>query len=165
MVSTKSGFSLMELIAVLAIISILSTIAYPTYVHVKINARRTDGQGAVVATEGMIERYLAENNKANIDSGDMALAQFSNYAAGSGSPVISKGGYYKISIVPDSSGYAVNATAIASGTTNACSAVANVEALDECSDTDCWIISIKDGQKQSTNSVGTVANASTTTCW
>ncbi len=159
------GMTLMELIVVLAIVALLASIAYPNYVRMKQNTRRADAQAAVIATEAIVERYLAENNKANIDSTDLALTQFLNYSPSSTSPVLSKGGYYKISITTSSSTYAIKATAIADGGTTACSAVANAQALDQCSDSNCWVISKVDGAKQSTNSTGVVANEATTTCW
>ncbi len=155
----------MELLTVVAIIAILAAVAYPNYIRVKQNTRRADAHAAVLATQAIVERYLSESNKGNIDNTDMALSQFTSYAAAAGSPVLTGGGYYKVSIVPDASAYTINATAIANGGTTACSTVAIPEAYDQCADTDCWVISMAAGNKQSTNSVGTVANASTTTCW
>lgn len=67
----ETGVTLMELIIVIAIIAILASVGYPNYVRLKQETRRADGQTSVVATEGIVERYLAENNKANIDSTDM----------------------------------------------------------------------------------------------
>lgn len=163
--TAKRGVTLMELVVVIAIIAILATIAFPNYLRIKQETRRADATSAVIATQGIVERYLSENNKANIDSGDMALSQFSNYAEGSGTPVITKNGYYLITIVPDTTFYTINATAIADGTTTACTTVSNPESFDQCADTACWVISISNGAKQSTNSTGGVADAATTTCW
>lgn len=159
------GLTLMELIVVVAIVALLATVAYPNYIRLKQSTRRADAQSAVVATQAIVERYLSENNKPVIDADDLALDQFANYAAGSGTPVVTSGGYYKISIVPDAGGYAINATAIANDSTTACSAVNSGQAIDQCSDSACWVISIVNGAKQSTNSTGDVANAETTTCW
>lgn len=159
------GMTLMELIVVIAIVALLASIAYPNYVRLKQTTRRADAQAAVIATQAIVERYLSENNKANIDADDLDLTQFENYSAGSGTPVLSTGSYYKVSIVPETVGYTINATAVADGTTNACSVVANAQALDQCSDSNCWVISITNGAKTSTNSTGVVANETTTTCW
>lgn len=162
----KRGVTLMELIVVIAIVAILASVAYPNYIRVKMETRRSEAQTAVLTAQGIVERYLSENNKPNIDSGDMALAQFADYDASSISPVITSGGYYVISIVPDSLSYTINATAIASGTTSACTAAPSFpEAYDQCGDLSCWIISIADGQKQSTNNLGVVADATATICW
>lgn len=160
----EDGVTLMELIIVVAIIAILASVGYPNYVRLKQETRRADGQTSVVATEGIVERYLAENNKANIDSSDMALAQFSNYSTSSGTPQLSNDGYYRITIVPDGTGYAVNATATVTGGLSDCTISGNAS-VEQCADTACRVISIYHGQKQSTNSTGTVANATTTTCW
>lgn len=161
----KRGVTLMELVVVIAIIAILATIAFPNYLRIKQETRRGEATSAVIATQGIVERYLVENNKANIDSGDMALSQFSNYDVGSGTPVETASGYYIITIVPDTNFYTINATAVTDGTTTACSLVANPESFDQCGDTACWVISISDGAKQSTNSTGDVADEATTTCW
>lgn len=159
-----SGVTLMELIIVVAIIAILASVGYPNYVRLKQETRRADAQAAVVATEGIVERYLAENDKPNIGSSDMALAQFANFSTSSGTPQLSNSGYYRITIVPDSTGYAVNATATVTGGLTDCTISGNTT-VEQCADTACRVISIYHGQKQSTNSLGTVANETATTCW
>lgn len=155
------GVTLMELIIAVAVLAILVTAAYPNYKRLKQESRRSDAQTSVIATEAMVERYLTENNKVNLDSNDMALTQFANYDPSSSTPVISNGGGYIITIIPDSSSYTINATATAAGVKNDC----NSSNLGQCADTACRIISIVAGEKQSTNSTGSVADATTTTCW
>ena len=159
------GVTLMELIVVIAIIAVLASIAYPNYVRIKQETRRSDAQGTVIALHAVVERYLAENNKSTIDDDDMDLDQFSNYKSGSVTPAVTNGGYYVITIEPDTEFYTVSATAIANGTTSACSLVSTPETFDQCGDTACWVISIQNGEQQSTNSSGLVADADTTTCW
>jgi type IV pilus assembly protein PilE len=44
----KNGFSLIELMFVLGIIGVLSTLAYPNYMHYLTQARRLDGQTALL---------------------------------------------------------------------------------------------------------------------
>jgi type IV pilus assembly protein PilE len=157
-----SAVTLMELIVVVAIIAIMAGIGYPSYVHVQQQVRRSDAQSAVLATVAIVQRYLGENNKANIDSTDMTLTEFANYSPSSGTPVVSSGGYYVITIVPDSTSYTVNATATAAGALDDCS---SNPTFAQCADTTCRVISIADGLKQSTSSTGSVANAAATTCW
>lgn len=160
-----AAVTFMELIVVMVVIALLAVIAYPNFVRMKLSTRRADAQASVNATYSIVERYLAENNKANITSSDLDLDQFSSYKASSTSPIISNAGYYKVTIVPETDGYSVNAIAIADGTTSACSTVSNAETLDQCADSTCWTISIVNGAKQSTNSTGVVADANTTSCW
>ncbi len=155
------GVTLIELIVVVAVIAILSTVAYPNYKRLKQESSRADAQASVIATEGIVQRYLTENNKANLDSSDMALTQFANYSPNSSIPVLSNGGNYIITIIPDSTSYTINATATATGVSGDCSD----SNLGQCADITCRIISIAAGEKQSTNSLGSIANAITTTCW
>lgn len=155
------GITLMELIIVVAIIAILATAAYPNYKRLKQESRRADAHTSIIATEGIVERYLTENNKVNLDSSDMALPQFKNYDVSSSTPIISNGGGYIITIVPDSASYTINATATAAGVSGDCSG----SNLGQCADSACRIISLAGGEKQSTNNTGSVANATTTTCW
>lgn len=159
-----TGVSLMELLIVVAIVAIIATVAYPNYLRTKQETRRADAHAAIINTEGIVQRYLAENNKANIDSADMDLAQFENYNSDSSSPQLSSDSYYTITIEPDSTGYTINATATVTGGLTDCNSSENAQ-FAQCADTACRVISINHGQKQSTNNVGAIADANTTTCW
>lgn len=159
----KRGVTLMELIVVIAIVAILATIAYPTYINTKLETRRAEAQTAVIVTQGIVERYLAENNKANIDDDDFLIPELSTYGPG-GTPFLTPNGLYVITVVPDSTSYSINAVAVRNGTTDTCNSV-TFGSADQCADSRCWIISMTDGQKTSTDNDGDVADASTTTCW
>ena len=58
--STK-GFTLVELMIVVAIIGILAAIAYPSYTEQVRSGRRADAQGALMEASQAMERYYAEN--------------------------------------------------------------------------------------------------------
>lgn len=56
------GFSLLELMIVVAVVAILASLAYPAYQdHVR-KTRRADAQGALVALSNAMERWYTENN-------------------------------------------------------------------------------------------------------
>jgi type IV pilus assembly protein PilE len=53
----KNGFSLIELMLVLGIIGVLSALAYPNYMHYLTDARRLDGQTALLDLAVRLERH------------------------------------------------------------------------------------------------------------
>ncbi|WP_083329212.1 type IV pilin protein [Marinobacter salinus] len=60
--SSQAGFTLIELMIVVAIIGIIAAIAYPSYVEYTDRTRRSDAQGALTGLSGAMERYYASNN-------------------------------------------------------------------------------------------------------
>lgn len=58
----QSGFTLLELMIVVAIVAILMFVAYPAYQSQVIDAKRADAQTALVAFAGAMERHYTTNN-------------------------------------------------------------------------------------------------------
>lgn len=58
----KNGFTLIELMIVVAIIAILAAIAYPSYTNYKIRVNRTDTQAEMMAIAHSLSQYKATNN-------------------------------------------------------------------------------------------------------
>lgn len=56
------GFTLIELMIVVAIIGIIAAIAYPSYSEYTDRARRSDGQGALTGLAAAMERHYAASN-------------------------------------------------------------------------------------------------------
>ena len=160
----SSGVTLSELIIVIAIVGILVSVGYPSYIRSKMESRRAEATGTLIATQGLVERYLVENNQPTFGSTDLALARFANYSTSSGSPKLTTNGYYVITIVTDSTGYTINATATATGALNDCSSSGNAN-TKQCRDTLCRVISINHGVRESTDSSGVVADDQSTKCW
>lgn len=160
----NSGVTMLELAVVLAIISIIAFIAYPSFVENRIEAARSDAQIAVVNLESVIERYLTENNKANFDSSDLALDRFASFDATSVTPALSVQELYRLTIVPDSTGYSIIATATVDGALDDCDNPDNVD-VKQCNDLVCREIYIYHGEHRSRDSDGVEADEDQTICW
>ena len=59
---SSRGFTLVELMVTVAVISILAAIGYPAYTNYTYKARRTEGTGALLDFATRMERYYADNN-------------------------------------------------------------------------------------------------------
>jgi type IV pilus assembly protein PilE len=57
----KAGFTLLELMIVVAIVAILSAIAYPSYSHYVIKTRRTAAKACLSEFSNFMERYYTTN--------------------------------------------------------------------------------------------------------
>lgn len=56
------GFTLVELMIVVAIVAILATVAYPSYQEQIRKSRRSNCEGALTGLAGAMERYFTVNN-------------------------------------------------------------------------------------------------------
>ena len=103
----NKGFTLIELVIAMAIIGILASIAYPSYLDYITRARRQDGQTALLELANQMEQYYANNNTyqtATIATGNPSDIQSSN---------TSPEGWYRLTITEQSdANYALQATAI-----------------------------------------------------
>ena len=58
----QRGFTLIELMIVVVVVSILAAIAFPAYQESVAKSKRADAQGALMSLAGAMERAYTENN-------------------------------------------------------------------------------------------------------
>ncbi|PCJ34220.1 MAG: pilus assembly protein [Cellvibrionales bacterium] len=100
----NQGFTLIELMIVIAIVGILAAVAYPSYLDSIRKARRTDAMDGILTLQNLQEKWRANNTTYN---------DFANAA--------SVDGYYTLAVTDGTdtaTGYTLTATAVA-GTSQA----------------------------------------------
>jgi type IV pilus assembly protein PilE len=88
----NKGFTLIELMIVVVIVAILTTIAYPSYRDYITRGRRADGQAALLDLASRMERYYSQQNTyqtATIGTGTATDVRATN---------LSPDGWYTLSI-------------------------------------------------------------------
>jgi len=140
--STKirvSGFSLIELLIVVAILGIIAAIAVPSYGKYMTETRRTDATATLMEVAGEQFRYYSENNQYTDDMSDLGY--------GSAVTAPSKEGLYTISLVSASaSSFVITATPVAGAA--------------QANDTECTSFTLS-----SSNQKGATGSISALDCW
>lgn len=98
---TTAGFSLIELLIVVAIVGILSAVAYPSYTNYVLKGKRAEGRAALLAAAQRQERYLTNNNSYTTNLAAAGIPAFSGQSAGSASA-------YTITVIAGAAGIATS---------------------------------------------------------
>ena len=125
----QGGFTLMELMIVVAIVGILAAIAYPAYTSQVMRSQRSDARASLLATAQSLERCYTEYNS-YVNAACPAL------------PAASTEGYYTIN---DAAARTAGSYSLVA-TPNAGSAVAN--------DTECATLTLNNKGVQSSTPAG-----------
>ncbi len=94
----QKGFSLIELLVVVAIVGILAGIAYPVYTDSVIKARRADAKTTLLDLAQRIERFYSENHNYTNVADDVG-----------GTPQDSPDSWYSITIASTATTYTLTA--------------------------------------------------------
>jgi type IV pilus assembly protein PilE len=95
---TSYGFTLIELMIVVAIVGILAAVAYPSYREYVLRGNRTEGQSLLVEAAARQERFYAQNNSYLTDNANRARlgvneARYLDFYTLAVSQVANDGGY------------------------------------------------------------------------
>ncbi len=104
------GVTLVELLIVIVIIGILSSIAVPTYRSYVLRSQRTEATATLLRVQAAEEKFFAQNN---IYAADLTAAP----PAGLGIPAVTASGYYDLraELLEEGSGYRIVASPRAGG--------------------------------------------------
>jgi type IV pilus assembly protein PilE len=142
------GFTLIELMITVVVLSIIVGIAVPSYMQQIRKSRRTDARNALLDLAGREERWLSVSNSYSQTPTDVGYS-------GANFPINLPDGYYTVGVVtPD----------VANQPTVANSFIITATAIgQQASDADCATFTVnQQGVQTATNSA---AAPNTTTCW
>jgi len=73
----QAGFTLIELMIVVAVVAILAAVALPSYQEYIKRSNRAEARAEVLRAEGWLERFNAENNRYTDNAANSANSGFS----------------------------------------------------------------------------------------
>ncbi len=130
----RNGFTLIELMIVVAIIGILASIAYPSYTDYVARSNRSEGQRELLRIANLQEQFFVDNRAYTADMKNLGLGN---------DPYETDSGYYKIDAVltDNSTKFTLTATAYSTQASNdaSCKELKVTETGKKtATSSDCW---------------------------
>jgi type IV pilus assembly protein PilE len=146
--ASNRGFTLIELMIAVAVVSILATIAVASYTSQVQKSRRTDARSALLDLAGREEKLFSTANAYSALPSDLGYG-----AVGTPWPITVGSGYYQVTVTsPDPTQPA--------GTPSYVITAVPVPGSTQANDTTCTQLSVNELGAQSA-----IPAANTTTCW
>jgi len=125
------GFSLIELMIVVAVIGILAAVAYPSYIDNVTRSNRSEGQRELTRLANLQEQLMVDSRSYTADMTVLGMAT---------DPFITESGYYSIDAVVVNSTFVLTATATSSQFTNdtACQTLTITDTGAKTPINGCW---------------------------
>ena len=148
-----AGFTLIELMIVVAIIAVLSAIAVNSYVKYAQRSRRSDAMAALTMDQGILERCYAQT----FDYSKVTVPNSGCGSLSTSSPNLSPKKNYNVTLTfPAPASTGAGATSYTLDATPAAGS-------PQMQDTQCWHISLTSANVRQATDSGAVDQ--TTTCW
>jgi type IV pilus assembly protein PilE len=158
------GFTLIELMIVVLVVSILVGVAVPTYQNQVRKSRRTDAKTALLDMAGREAKFMTLNNAYTATPAQVGYS-------GSFPQTIGSGQYYTMSVCT-STAAGTSATTVAcpgaaAGTTSFIIAAVPVAGTSQAKDGSCQYFAVDNtgAQYASSSSAGPPGTDTTSTCW
>jgi type IV pilus assembly protein PilE len=110
----QAGVTLMELLTVVIVISVLASLAVPSYRRYLLRAQRSDATTALLRMQTAQEKHFLQYGQYVTVTANLPNAH-SDAAAGLGLPTVSERGYYNIAVAGTATGYTFTVTPVAGG--------------------------------------------------